>query len=192
MGLFNFLRGKCLSERVLGELAGRCCGALMSCYDYFNDRATLKNDRMKLKLLFRLMGFVLLYTDHQIYASKGPEARSDAMEKLIRLVGSAIASGMPDDPQYKLRALLEPSIEVEGNIRVQTSAYLMGMVQEVFQKYGVLLAGPNGLERAIKDFSKETCSEFVGASHHHPAAPVEFQILLMTALGSMRLKEILS
>jgi hypothetical protein len=163
----------------------------LSCYDYFNDHGMLKDDIVRLQLLFRLLGIVLLYTDYQIYTAKGQEARSDAIEKLIRLVGSAFASGMPQDPQYRLKALLAPYVEIDG-INIQTSAYLVGMVQEVFQKYAIRLTTPNGLDEAIKDFSRETTETFVGLFQQDPLGPFGFQMLLMTALGSLRLKEVLS
>ena len=161
----------------------------MSCYDYFNGREILKDDIARLQLLFRLLGIVLLYTDYQVNGAKGPEARSDAIEKLIRLVSSALVSGMPQDPQYRLKALLAPYIEIDG-IKIQTSAYLMGMVQDVFQKYAIRLTSPNGLEEAIKAFSKETIGAVMGTSSQDLLASVEFQMLLMTALASMRLKEV--
>lgn len=190
MGFFDFLRGKQLSDKVLSEIAGRCCGAVMSGYDFFNERGLLQDDKTRLQILFRLLGIILLYTDSQIYAARGSEARSDAMEKLVRLVGSALASGLPTDPQYRLTALVEPNLDVDG-VKVQTSAYLMGMVQEVFEKYGSLLAYPDGLETVLKDFSNELCGEFRNPPSQDPFSPIEFQMFLMTCLGSMNFKEVL-
>lgn len=190
MGIFDLIRGKQLSDRALHEIAGRCCGAVMSGYDFFNERGLLRDDKTRLNILFRLLAIILLYTDYQIYAARGPEARSDAIEKLLRFVGSALASGMPTDPQYRLTALVEPYLNVDG-VNVETSAYLMGMVQEVFQRYGARLGAPGGLETVLRDFSNEICKDFRNQPSQASPLVAEFRIFLMTCMGSMKLKEIL-
>jgi hypothetical protein len=187
MGLFRKHRD--LSQATLTELAIRSTGVVTGYYDYFLNKGALADDTKKLTLLFKAIGFVLLYVDSQIFAACGPEARDKAIDKLLPLIGSALASGMPQDRQYKLDALVKPYVDV-GSIHVQTPAYLLGIAQEAFAKYGTLLAEENGLEKLVTNVARDLWDEFLDKSD--PTLQIELRVLLYSGLGSMKLGSVLS
>jgi len=188
MGVFDRTTKKKLSEATLNELSFRCCGTVLSCYDHLDDRGLMQDDQTKLTILFKIVGIVLLYTDFQIYVSRGPTVRSGAIEKLLRLVSSALASGMSEDPQYKLKALSQPYISLAG-VEIETSAYLMEKVQEVFKKYSEIMDKEGDIWNVIQQFADELCDD-LGLSKDDESR-LHFRLLVPTSLGSMDLKKLL-
>jgi hypothetical protein len=187
MGLFK--KRKDFSQTILTELAIRSNGVVTAYYDHFLNKGALTDDTKKLTLLFKAIGFVLLYVDSQIFAAYGSEARDKAIDKLLPLIGSALASGMPEDPEYKLDALIKPYVDL-GSIHVQTNAYLLGMVQEVFAKYGTLLAQENGLEKLVINVARDLWDEFL--DKNDPTLRIDLHMLLGSGLVSMKLRSLLS
>lgn len=184
----QFRKHKGLSDATLTDLAIRSSGVVTAYYDYFNNKGALPDDTRKLTLLFKAVGFVLFYVDSEIFASRGPEVRSKAMDKLLPLVGSALASGMPEDPEYKLEALRNPYVRL-GSVQIQTTAYLLSMVQEVFSKYGSLLAQQGDLEKLIANVARDLWNEFLDKSD--PSLQIELRLLLGSGLTSMKLRSVL-
>ena len=187
MGLFR--KHKDLSQATLTELAIRSNGVVTAYYDYFLNKGALADDTKKLTLLFKAIGFVLLYVDSQIFAFRGSEVRSKAIDKLLPLVGSALASGMPEDPEYRLGALLKPHVDL-GSVQIQTTAYLLGIVQDVFAKYGPLLAQENGLEKLVANVARDLWNEFLDKSD--PTLQIDLRLLLGSGLASMKLPSVLA
>lgn len=188
MGVFDRTTKKKLSEATLNQLSFRCCGTLLSCYDHLNDGGLMEDDETKLTILFKIVGIVLLYTDFQVYASRGPTVRSEAMENLLRLVSSALASGMPEDPQYRLEALSQSYVNLAG-VEIETSAYLMGKVQEVFKKYSEIMDKEGDFWNVSQQFADDLCDD-LGLSKNDESR-FHFRLLVPTSLASMDLKKLL-
>lgn len=188
MGIFDRITKKKVSESTLDELSFKCCGTVLSCYDHLNDRGLMQDDETKLTILFKIVGIVLLYTDLQIYASRGSRVRSEAIEKLLRLVNSALASGMPKDPQYKLKALSQPYVNV-GGVEIETSASLTGKVQEVFKRYGETMDKEGDPWNVSQQFADDLYDD-LGLSKDDESR-LHFRLLVPTSLVSMDLKKLL-
>jgi hypothetical protein len=188
MGVFDRITNKRLTESTLDELSFKCCGTVLSCYDHLNDRGLMQDDETKLTILFKIVGIVLLYTDFQIYASRRPTVGSEVIEKLLRLVSSALASGMAKDPQYRLKALSQPYVNV-GGVEIETSAYLVGEVQEVFKRYGETMDKEGDPWNISQQFADDLYDD-LGVSKNDESR-FHFRLLVPTSLVSMDLKKLL-
>ena len=94
---------------------------------------------------------------------------------------------MPEDDSYRLGALLQRHVNLDG-VEITPSAYLVGTVQEIFQKYHGGIAEQD-FETIAQEFTNEVCDDL--AIPRHNESRLLFRMLLLASLGSMNLKAVL-
>jgi len=137
---------------------------------------------------------VILYADIQLFKAKGPKLHSEAMDKIIHLIFDTIADEViPRHPEYKLNVFLNPWINIE-NINIETRTYLIGRMEEVFQKYGKNVNQEDWAKKTFREFAKELYND-IGLNQHDGdilRKRFEFETCLVLSIGSIKFRELLS